>query len=93
MKKYAIVKDGLVVNLNEYESQPTTPPPGFEDGYEAIQSNIAGPGFTYTNGVFTAPQPFPSWTLVGNVWTPPVPMPNTGKPCYWDEAVKNWVSL
>jgi hypothetical protein len=30
MKKYAIVKDNLVVNVIEYESQPTTPPPGFE---------------------------------------------------------------
>ena len=29
MNKYAIVKDGVVVNVIEYESQPSTPPAGF----------------------------------------------------------------
>jgi hypothetical protein len=30
--KYAIVKDGVVVNVIEYEEQPSTPPAGFEEG-------------------------------------------------------------
>jgi hypothetical protein len=55
MNKYAIVKDGVVVNTIEYEEQPTTPPPGFEDGYVAIQSNEANIGWTYANGQFTDP--------------------------------------
>ena len=57
MNKYAIVKDGVVVNTIEYEEQPTTPPPGFEDGYVAIQSNEASTGWTYANGQFTNPIP------------------------------------
>jgi hypothetical protein len=55
--KYAIIKDGVVVNTIEYEEQPTTPPPGFEDGYVAIMSDEASIGWTYANGQFTNPAP------------------------------------
>jgi hypothetical protein len=57
MNKYAIIKDGVVVNVIEYESQPSTPPAGFEDGYVAIQTNVASIGWTYANGQFTNPNP------------------------------------
>lgn len=93
MQRYAIVKDGLVVNVIEYESQPTTPPPGFEDGYVAIQSDVAGPGYTYANGIFTPPQPYPSWILVDNIWVAPKPMPTEGGPYRWDEQTLSWVSI
>jgi hypothetical protein len=55
--KYAIVKDGIVVNLIEYEEQPTTPPAGFEDGHIAIQADHVSIGWTYANGTFTDPNP------------------------------------
>jgi hypothetical protein len=55
--KYAIVKDGLVVNLVEYEGQPTTPPHGFEEGHVAIQEDAVSIGWTYANGTFTDPNP------------------------------------
>ena len=55
--RYAIVKDGVVVNVIEYESQPSTPPPGFEDGHVAIQADVVSPGWTYANGQFTDPNP------------------------------------
>lgn len=55
--KYAIVKDGVVVNVIEYESQPTTPPPGFEVGHVAIQADAVSPGWHYANGTFTDPNP------------------------------------
>jgi len=57
MQRYAIVKDDLVVNVIEYESQPTTPPPGFESGHVAIQSDVVSPGWKYVNGQFTNPNP------------------------------------
>jgi len=53
--RYAIVKDGVVVNVIEYESQPSTPPAGFEDGYEAIQADHISVGWHYANGTFTNP--------------------------------------
>jgi hypothetical protein len=55
--KYAIVKNGAVVNVIEYESQPSTPPDGFEDGYVAIQADNVSIGWTYANGQFTDPNP------------------------------------
>lgn len=55
--KYAIVKDGVVVNVIEYEAQPSTPPPGFEAGHVAIQADRVDPGWHYANGTFTNPNP------------------------------------
>jgi hypothetical protein len=55
--KYAIVKDGVVVNVIEYEAQPSTPPAGFEAGHVAIQADAVSPGWTYANGQFTDPNP------------------------------------
>jgi hypothetical protein len=55
--RYAIVKDGAVVNVIEYEEQPSTPPDGFEDGYVAIQANNVSIGWIYANGQFTNPNP------------------------------------
>lgn len=55
--KYAIVKNGVVVNIIGYESQPSTPPAGFSEGYEAIQADHVSIGWTYANGQFTDPNP------------------------------------
>jgi hypothetical protein len=57
MNKYAIIKNGVVVNVIEYESQPSTPPAGFEDGHVAIQADAVSIGWTYANGTFTDPNP------------------------------------
>jgi len=57
MNKYAIIHNGSVVNIIEYEDQPSTPPAGFEDGHVAIQTNVASIGWTYANGTFTNPKP------------------------------------
>jgi len=55
--KYAIIKDGVVVNVIEYETQPSTPPAGFEDGHEAIQADRVSIGWVYADGQFTDPNP------------------------------------
>ena len=55
--RYAIVKDGIVVNIIEYDEQPTTPPAGFDDGHEAIQADHVSPNWHYANGEFTNPNP------------------------------------
>ena len=57
MDKYAIIKNGAVVNVIEYDAQPTTPPPGFDAGHEAIQADAVSPGWVYANGAFTDPNP------------------------------------
>jgi hypothetical protein len=57
MNKYAIIKDGVVINVIEYESQPSTPPAGFEDGHIAVQADNVSIGWTYANSTFTNPNP------------------------------------
>lgn len=61
--KYAIVKNGIVVNVIEYEQQPSTPPAGFDDGHEAIQADHVSPNWHYANGTFTNPNPPTQTTL------------------------------
>jgi len=63
MNKYAIVKNGVVVNVIEYAEQPSTPPAGFEDGHIAIQADHVSIGWTYANGQFTDPNP-PTQTTI-----------------------------
>lgn len=59
MDRYAIIDGINVVNVIDYSSPPSNPPPGFPQNYIAVQSDTAGPGWTYENGVFTAPPPPP----------------------------------
>ena len=57
MQRYAIVKDGVVLNAVEYAEQPVGTPPGFDEGAEAIAELFAGPGWLYADGVFANPNP------------------------------------
>ena len=57
MQTYAIIKGSLVENIVEYDAQPTTPPPGFDDGYTAVQADRASPGWLYENGAFVDTTP------------------------------------
>jgi len=57
MQRYAIVKDGVVLNAVEYDVLPAGTPAGFEDGSVAIQDAWAAPGWLYADGVFTNPNP------------------------------------
>ena len=55
LQNYAII-DGIdVINIIQYEDQPSNPPPGFDLPIIAVQSDVAGPGWTYVDGVFIAP--------------------------------------
>ena len=59
MQRYAIVKDGVVLNAVEYETQPVGTPAGFEEGAVAIPELWAVSGWLYADGVFTNPNPPP----------------------------------
>lgn len=59
--RYAIIDDINVINVIDYDEQPSNPPPGFENPIIAVQSDVAGPGWTYVDGVFIAP-PVPAPT-------------------------------
>ena len=57
MQTYAIIKDGVVANIIEYDAQPTTPPPGFDNGYIAVQADRVSPGWLYENDAFVDTTP------------------------------------
>jgi len=61
LQRYAIIDGINVINVIEYEAQPSNPPPGFDETIIAVQSDTAGPGWTYVNGQFIAP-PVPAPT-------------------------------
>lgn len=54
-QRYAIIDGINVINIIQYEEQPSNPPPGFDEPIIAVQSDTAGPGWTYVDGVFIAP--------------------------------------
>lgn len=59
--RYAIVDGINVINVIDYDEQPSNPPPGFDEPIIAVQSDVAGPGWTYVDGQFVAP-PVPAPT-------------------------------
>ena len=78
MNTYAIINNGIVENTIEYTEQPSTPPPGFGEGYTAVQADRVSPGWQYLNGVFTDPNPpahmavIPQLTLIEQILANPV---------------------
>ena len=61
LQNYAIIDGINVINVIQYEEQPSSPPPGFESPIIAVQSDTASIGWTYVDGVFIAP-PVPAPT-------------------------------
>lgn len=53
--RYAIIDGINVINVIDYDEQPTNPPPGFDEPIIAVQSDSAGPGWTYVDGQFISP--------------------------------------
>ena len=54
--RYGIIDiNGAVVNVIDYSEAPAQPPPGFGEGFIAVQSDDVGPGWTYIDGVLAAP--------------------------------------
>ena len=63
LQNYAIIDGINVINIIQYEEQPSNPPPGFEAPIIAVQSDTASIGWTYVDGQFIDP------------YVPPVPTP------------------
>lgn len=55
--RFAIIENGYVINVIEYDEQPSTPPPGFEGNVFALQSDDAQIGWQYTGNQFIPPAP------------------------------------
>lgn len=69
----------------------------------SFRVRFAGIGYSFhpelgENGVFIAPQPYPSWELNSGsfAWEPPVPMPpvtENQEAWVWDENAQNWYDV
>lgn len=57
--RFAIINGQAVVNVVEYDDAPIGAPPGFPDGFLAVRSDVAGPGWGYVAGAFVDPNPAP----------------------------------
>ncbi|NPU64593.1 hypothetical protein HL667_06250 [Bradyrhizobium sp. 83012] len=57
MERFAIVDTttNKVVNVINYDTPPSNPPPGFEPGFIAVQHNTVGPDWTYDGTQLVAP--------------------------------------
>jgi hypothetical protein len=55
MSRYAIIENEQVINVIEYETEPGNPPPGFDEGVIAVQSDTAEIGAKYQDGQFVNP--------------------------------------
>jgi hypothetical protein len=55
--RHAIVMNGKVVNIIDYENEQTGTPAGFENGEIAVASVSAQIGWDYVDGVFSDPTP------------------------------------
>ena len=53
--RYAIIDGVNVINVIDYDEPPSNPPSGFESNIIAVQSDVAGPDWTYVDGQFIAP--------------------------------------
>ena len=76
MERYAIIDGSDVINVIEYDAQPSNPPPGFDDPIIAVQSDKASPGWQYVKEAFVdttppAPPAPPIVTLVEQIFSNP----------------------
>ena len=53
--RYAIIDEINVINIIDYDTTPTNPPPGFESPIIAVQSDVAQIEWKYIDGQFVAP--------------------------------------
>lgn len=57
---------------------------------ETYKNNLAGIGYTYSNGIFIPLAPYQSWIFDGVKWKSPVIHPNDGSSYSWNETNKTW---
>jgi len=100
MTSYAGIKNGVVVNILEFDDPSNDLLDHFKEELlldhikEADQFAVIGG--TYVDGKFWEIQPFPSWSknLETNRWDPPTPKPTepVARGYYvWDEDSLSWI--
>lgn len=83
MKNYALVENGIVVNISIADTD--------WDSTGWVEYDYAGIGWHYDGTNFYPPQPFSSWSLDNNFdWQSPVAKPTDDKFYTWSEDDLTW---
>lgn len=88
---YAKINEGRVAKVVAIDESNFQEIEDFFSGQWVKTEDVIGVGFQFQNGVFTPPQPFPSWVLnANNQWEAPVQYPDDKLLYQWDESAKKW---
>jgi hypothetical protein len=95
MSKWAEVVDGVVRNIVVADSAWVNGQSNPEQWIEYFDTNPAKINGDYINGVFHAPQPYPSWTRdEDGDWMPPTPYPtDIYHDWQWNESEMKWTAV
>lgn len=98
MKKFAVMSDdNIVENVIIGNSLEEVSLLLGKTCIEYGDEDIVGIDYTYADGVFTAPKPYPSWVLENNKWIPPVACPKAPEGSTisykWDEDSLSWIDV
>lgn len=99
MHLYAIIKNNVVIDIVESESEIVPSalcfllPQNFDDIVKITK--LTGDAYLnegYQDGRFMMPQPYKSWIFnkITWNWEPPISYPNPNKPYNWNEITKSW---
>lgn len=88
-KNYAIHDWHVVSNVIVCESQELAEQ---LTGLNALETEGSPwTDWTYEDGVWVPPQPYPSWIWDGENWNAPVPLPDQDNFYIWDETNQQWI--
>lgn len=91
MNRYVVTRDsdGMCINAIVLDDPSAYDPgPGLRVHPRAGDEWI---GWSFVDGRWRPPRPFPSWSWVDGAWAAPVPMPDDDAPHEWDEDAQAWI--
>lgn len=93
MKKFAVIENGIVINLIIADSKEVAEILTLKECIESNEENNLGVGSHWSNDYnrYIPPSPFLSWVFDGQNWIPPVQYPEDSKNYFWDEESISWI--
>lgn len=95
--RYAVIKNNKINQILEadFDAEIRLLELAFPDSdivKETNETGIAHKNSYFKNGVFSAPQPMPSWVFDFEkfYWIPPKPIPEGNGPFIWNEDKLDW---
>ena len=87
---YAHIFEDIVISVEVVVDSFVESNPERYAGFVKV-NGLCGRGYSYSNNIFTAPQPFNSWVLKENKWEAPYKKPKGDYE--WDQGGGKWMKL